>query len=186
MLYPTELRGPRRSSVRVLSAALSPDARGKLGFGLGTGGRFGDRTTADRGFSDRRRSGRGCCAPGFGAPSSHLSRCDGRSRSCQSFRCPLDPARRRARAEARWDRALRPPSDGSEARRGRIASPTWRAVEAVSNRAAVGGDSGVDVVGYSRLVEKDEAGTLTAIRKLRAEAIDPLLARHREGAASSS
>jgi TolB-like protein/class 3 adenylate cyclase len=36
-----------------------------------------------------------------------------------------------------------------------------------------------DVVGYSRLVEADEAGTLTAIRELRAQAIDPLLAEHK-------
>lgn len=35
-----------------------------------------------------------------------------------------------------------------------------------------------DIVGYSRLVERDEAGTLTAIRSLRTEAIDPLLAEH--------
>jgi adenylate cyclase len=35
-----------------------------------------------------------------------------------------------------------------------------------------------DVVGYSRLVEKDEAATLAAIRRLRAEIIDPLLTRH--------
>jgi TolB-like protein/class 3 adenylate cyclase len=35
-----------------------------------------------------------------------------------------------------------------------------------------------DIVGYSRLVEKDERGTLAAIRKLRTEVIDPLLARH--------
>jgi TolB-like protein/class 3 adenylate cyclase len=35
-----------------------------------------------------------------------------------------------------------------------------------------------DVVGYSRLVERDEAGTLAALRKLRAEVIDPLLATH--------
>jgi TolB-like protein/class 3 adenylate cyclase len=35
-----------------------------------------------------------------------------------------------------------------------------------------------DVVGYSRLVEQDEAETLAAIRKLRAEIIDPLLAKH--------
>jgi TolB-like protein/class 3 adenylate cyclase/Tfp pilus assembly protein PilF len=34
-----------------------------------------------------------------------------------------------------------------------------------------------DVVGYSRLVEADEAGTLAAIRKLRSEIIDPLLAK---------
>ena len=36
----------------------------------------------------------------------------------------------------------------------------------------------VDVVGYSRLVERDEAGTLAAIKRLRGEAIEPLLAKH--------
>ena len=35
-----------------------------------------------------------------------------------------------------------------------------------------------DVVGYSRLIESDETSTLAAIRKLRAEVIDPLLAKH--------
>ena len=35
-----------------------------------------------------------------------------------------------------------------------------------------------DVVGYSRLVEKDEAGTLAALKALRREVIDPLLAEH--------
>jgi TolB-like protein/class 3 adenylate cyclase len=35
-----------------------------------------------------------------------------------------------------------------------------------------------DVVGYSRLIEWDEAGTLAAIRDLRREVIDPLLAEH--------
>jgi hypothetical protein len=35
-----------------------------------------------------------------------------------------------------------------------------------------------DIVGYARLVEQDEAGTLAAIRDLRREAIDPLLAGH--------
>ena len=33
-----------------------------------------------------------------------------------------------------------------------------------------------DVVGYSRLVEQDEAGTLGALRELRRAVIDPLLA----------
>jgi adenylate cyclase len=33
-----------------------------------------------------------------------------------------------------------------------------------------------DVVGYSRLTELDEPGTLAAIRRLRREAIDPLIA----------
>ena len=35
-----------------------------------------------------------------------------------------------------------------------------------------------DIVGYSRLVEQDEAGTLAAIKALRKRAIDPLLAEH--------
>ena len=35
-----------------------------------------------------------------------------------------------------------------------------------------------DVVGYSRLVEQDEAGTLAALRALRREVLDPLLAEH--------
>ena len=36
-----------------------------------------------------------------------------------------------------------------------------------------------DIVGYSRLVERDEPGTLAAIRSLRQEVIDPLLAEHK-------
>ena len=36
-----------------------------------------------------------------------------------------------------------------------------------------------DIVGYSRLIECDEAGTLAAIRDLRDNAIDPLLAEHK-------
>ena len=35
-----------------------------------------------------------------------------------------------------------------------------------------------DVVGYSRLVERDEAATLAAIKTLRLDVIDPLLAEH--------
>ena len=35
-----------------------------------------------------------------------------------------------------------------------------------------------DIVGYSRLIEQDEAGTLAAIKDLRREVIDPLLAEH--------
>ena len=35
-----------------------------------------------------------------------------------------------------------------------------------------------DVVGYSRLVEKDEAGTLSALKALRSAVIDPLLTEH--------
>ncbi|NTS32978.1 guanylyl cyclase [Phyllobacterium sp. BT25] len=37
----------------------------------------------------------------------------------------------------------------------------------------------VDIVGYSRLVEADEAGTLAAIRDLRSKVTDPLLAEYR-------
>jgi TolB-like protein/Tfp pilus assembly protein PilF len=36
-----------------------------------------------------------------------------------------------------------------------------------------------DVVGYSRLVEQDEAGTLSALRSLRRDLIAPLLVKHR-------
>jgi class 3 adenylate cyclase/TolB-like protein len=36
-----------------------------------------------------------------------------------------------------------------------------------------------DIVGYSRLIEQDEAGTLAAIKDLRREVVDPLLAEHR-------
>jgi class 3 adenylate cyclase len=35
-----------------------------------------------------------------------------------------------------------------------------------------------DIVGYSRLIEADEAGTLAAIRELRRATFDPLLAEH--------
>src|SRR5215218_8555457 len=35
-----------------------------------------------------------------------------------------------------------------------------------------------DIVGYSRLVERDEAGTLATIRTLRREVIAPLLSEH--------
>ena len=41
-----------------------------------------------------------------------------------------------------------------------------------------------DVVGYSRLVETDEAGTLAAVKALRTDVLEPLLGEHR--AASSS
>ncbi len=37
-----------------------------------------------------------------------------------------------------------------------------------------------DVVGYSRLMGQDEAGTLEALRKLRAELIDPKIANTRD------
>ena len=36
-----------------------------------------------------------------------------------------------------------------------------------------------DVVGYSRLMGEDEAGTLTRLSRLRKERIEPLIAEHR-------
>jgi TolB-like protein/class 3 adenylate cyclase len=36
-----------------------------------------------------------------------------------------------------------------------------------------------DVVGYSRLMERDEAGTLTALKSRRAEILQPMVSRHR-------
>ena len=36
-----------------------------------------------------------------------------------------------------------------------------------------------DVVGYTRLMEADEAGTLTALKSHREDLIDPLIAEHR-------
>jgi class 3 adenylate cyclase len=36
-----------------------------------------------------------------------------------------------------------------------------------------------DVVGYSRLIEADEPGTLTALRDLRQAVLQPLLTEHR-------
>ena len=35
-----------------------------------------------------------------------------------------------------------------------------------------------DVVGYSRMMERDEAGTLAAVKARRREVIDPLVAKH--------
>ena len=35
-----------------------------------------------------------------------------------------------------------------------------------------------DVVGYSRLMERDEASTLTALKARRKDLLDPLIARH--------
>ena len=45
-------------------------------------------------------------------------------------------------------------------------------------RARLAAILAADVVGYSRLVEQDEAGTLAAIKGLREQVIDPLLAEH--------
>src|SRR6476646_7086611 len=36
-----------------------------------------------------------------------------------------------------------------------------------------------DVVGYSRLMQADEAGTLVALKRRRAEVLQPLVAKHR-------
>jgi adenylate cyclase len=35
-----------------------------------------------------------------------------------------------------------------------------------------------DVVGYSKMMGQDEAGTITAVRKLRVEVIEPIIAKH--------
>jgi len=43
-----------------------------------------------------------------------------------------------------------------------------------------------DVVGYSRLVEADEAGTLTALRRLRQGMLEPLLVQDAEGLCAGS
>jgi class 3 adenylate cyclase len=42
-----------------------------------------------------------------------------------------------------------------------------------------------DVVGYSRLVECDEAGTLERLKSHRKELVEPLLAEHRAASSSS-
>ena len=36
-----------------------------------------------------------------------------------------------------------------------------------------------DVVGYSRLMQEDEAGTLAALKRRRKEILEPTVARHR-------
>jgi class 3 adenylate cyclase len=41
-----------------------------------------------------------------------------------------------------------------------------------------------DIVGYSRLAESDENGTLAAIKTLRREIIDPLLAEHHDASSN--
>jgi TolB-like protein/class 3 adenylate cyclase/rhodanese-related sulfurtransferase/Flp pilus assembly protein TadD len=51
-------------------------------------------------------------------------------------------------------------------------------VEAVRVERRLAAILAADIVGYSRLVEQDEADTLAAIRQLRAEVIDPLVAKH--------
>ena len=51
-------------------------------------------------------------------------------------------------------------------------------MEAVQVERRLAAILAVDIVGYSRLVEEDEAATLAAIRQLRAEVIDPLLVKH--------
>jgi class 3 adenylate cyclase len=38
-----------------------------------------------------------------------------------------------------------------------------------------------DVVGYSRLMEADEAGTIARLRATRAAVLEPLVARHHGG-----
>ena len=72
--------------------------------------------------------------------------------------------------------------------RRRIAATKWPGRELVTDVSQVAATAraerrlaaimAADIVGYSRLVEQDEAGTLAAIRELRREVIDPLLAEH--------
>jgi class 3 adenylate cyclase len=54
-------------------------------------------------------------------------------------------------------------------------------MDAVATERRLAAISGADIVGYSRLIETDEAGTLASIRRLRAEVIAPLLATHHGG-----
>lgn len=58
---------------------------------------------------------------------------------------------------------------------------TGAAVEAVPAEMRL--SAILDIIGYSRLVERDEGGTLALIRKLRAEVIDSLLAKRHGRAA---
>ena len=37
----------------------------------------------------------------------------------------------------------------------------------------------IDVVGYSRLIERDEAGTLAALKQRRKSILEPLVSEHR-------
>ena len=72
--------------------------------------------------------------------------------------------------------------------RRRIAATKWPGRELVTDVSQVAATARAerrlaaimvaDIVGYSRLVEQDEAGTLSAIRELRREVIYPLLAEH--------
>src|SRR5262249_53156379 len=57
-----------------------------------------------------------------------------------------------------------------------LRSPHFMAEERTQRRLAA--ILAADVVGYSRLMEQDEARTLAAIRDLRREVIDPLLSEH--------
>ena len=41
-----------------------------------------------------------------------------------------------------------------------------------------------DIVGYSRLIEADEPGTIAGLQAVRAECIDPLIAEHKGGSSS--
>ena len=54
--------------------------------------------------------------------------------------------------------------------------PTPAAPRAERRLAAI---LAADIVGYSRLIEQDETGTLAAIKELRASPIDPLLTEHK-------
>src|SRR3712207_4478147 len=86
-------------------------------------------------------------------------------------RCRWHGQQARNGLEAAGQDAGRTPT-GACAPPGRAAMATARAERRLAAIMAA------DIVGYSRLTEQDEAGTLAAIKALRREVIDPLLAEH--------
>src|SRR5712692_1870539 len=82
-----------------------------------------------------------------------------------------DPYRTNSRA-----RLTQPGSLHSLAKR-RLAEGPSMAAERIQRRLAA--ILAADVVGYSRLMEADEAGTLAALRARRSEVLQPVVSRHR-------
>ena len=66
---------------------------------------------------------------------------------------------------------------GRRARRVTMLQHRWRNAGCVERRLAA--ILAADVAGYSRLIEADEEGTLSRLKALRAELIDPKIAVHR-------
>ena len=65
----------------------------------------------------------------------------------------------------------------------RVSPPTIRGEEAGKfplpvSSAALQPSSSADVAGYSRLMGRDESGTLAALKALRREVVDPAIAKH--------